>query len=470
MVGTMVEEEYLEWLETNERGHSSMADYIREPSEGYFTDFFTRGLFTHHHHDDVELPDEIDPAILLPWDYLRCYALIVWLKKAFLHHWDGSSGIIPGSISATSLAMMEYAKLSLFKGSFENEEREGIAMRETLPSIFGIPSITKSFDAFELARSYLGSQGSATHILDFEAPFKVEEKALCFRTLNYLYMKDAVAEAQMIHDLRAVSVSRSLELQPSLQHLEHQYLLLNVRREDALRDAFDQLWQRDRLELFRPLRVRLGQMDGFEIAHDLGGVQTEFFNLVCKQLFDGTLDMFTTNSTTGLSYFRPGCLQPLYMFELVGILFGLALYNGIPLPVSFPTAFYNNLLDRKDYELHQIRDGWPEYYRSLNAIKHGEVDDLDFVLPIEANGLRLSVVFDGERTNEERMLVVEVVEATRIEHHDRLSASTEASADIEQQASNLDLRLDFEALSTAWPGWRLRNAGTEPDEVTDNGW
>ena len=52
-----------------------------------------------------------------------------------------------------------------------------------------------------------------------------------------------------------------------------------------LKDAFDQLWQRRRGELFRPLRVRLGEMDTFEVGHDLGGVQIEFFNLLCKELF-----------------------------------------------------------------------------------------------------------------------------------------------------------------------------------------
>lgn len=61
--------------------------------------------------------------------------------------------------------------------------------------------------------------------------------------------------------------------------------MLTVRRDTLLQDTFDQLWQRRKCELLRPLRVRLGQVDGAEIGQDLGGVQIEFFNLVCKALF-----------------------------------------------------------------------------------------------------------------------------------------------------------------------------------------
>lgn len=68
-------------------------------------------------------------------------------------------------------------------------------------------------------------------------------------------------------------------------HLRDFYLLLTVRRDHILEDAFDQLWQRRKCELLRPLRVRLGEMEGTEVGQDLGGVQIEFFNLVCKTLF-----------------------------------------------------------------------------------------------------------------------------------------------------------------------------------------
>jgi hypothetical protein len=77
-------------------------------------------------------------------------------------------------------------------------------------------------------------------------------------------------------------------------HLRDFYLMLTVRRDSILQDTFDQLWQRRKCELLRPLRVRLGQMEGTEVGQDLGGVQIEFFNLVCKALFSEDAGMFSS--------------------------------------------------------------------------------------------------------------------------------------------------------------------------------
>lgn len=69
-----------------------------------------------------------------------------------------------------------------------------------------------------------------------------------------------------------------------LLHEEEHYLLLYVSRGNIVKDTFDQLWQRRKGELRRPLRVRMGA-DELDIGHDLGGVQVEFFNLICRHVF-----------------------------------------------------------------------------------------------------------------------------------------------------------------------------------------
>lgn len=70
-----------------------------------------------------------------------------------------------------------------------------------------------------------------------------------------------------------------------VQHLRDFYLLVTIRRGRIIQDAFDQLWQRRKCELVKPLRVRLGEMEGHEVGQDLGGVQIEFFNLICTAIF-----------------------------------------------------------------------------------------------------------------------------------------------------------------------------------------
>lgn len=147
-----------------------------------------------------------------------------------------------------------------------------------------------------------------------------------------------------------------------------------------VQDAFDQLWQRRKSELLRPLRVRLGEANEFEVGHDLGGVQIEFFNLLWKELLREATGMFTTDDATALSYFRPGSLQPLYTFELVGMLFGLAIYNGITLPVNFPLALYRELTSRDQSAEPDISDRWPDVARSLQSILDEDVPDLEAVV------------------------------------------------------------------------------------------
>jgi len=61
------------------------------------------------------------------------------------------------------------------------------------------------------------------------------------------------------------------QLPPQLQHQEEHYMLLYVSRSNLLKDTFDQLWQRRKSELRRPLRVRMGA-DELDIGHDLGYV------------------------------------------------------------------------------------------------------------------------------------------------------------------------------------------------------
>ena len=159
--------------------------------------------------------------------------------------------------------------------------------------------------------------------------------------------------------------------------------------------------------------------------------------------------MFTTDPITGLSYFRPGSLQPLYMFELFGLLVALAAYNGIAIPVSFPLALYKHLLDIPCTELRDIQDGWPDIARSLQSIKGGAYEGLDYVFPLEANGLRMSInrsaidrlreqsdeYTSGKRTT----LDLSVDEMSRIE-----SGPSAASTNPYQPSDH------------EWPGWTIR--------------
>lgn len=179
--------------------------------------------------------------------------------------------------------------------------------------------------------------------------------------------------------------------------------------------------------------------------------------------------MFTTDPSTGLSYFQPCSLQPLHMFEIFGVLLALAIYNGINLPIRLPWIFYRMLsnpdqplLNPNETTVEAIRDGWPIISNSLHAILlQCDVDYLDIVFPLEANGLRLVVLPISTRDswNEGMRAEMRVLSAATIQHQ---GAANSCSADSPADGSNVAP----DVVPNAWPGWSIVRAEGEAEPVT----
>ena len=98
-----------------------------------------------------------------------------------------------------------------------------------------------------------------------------------------------------------------------------------------------------------------------------------------------------------MSWFQPCSLEPLYKFELLGLLVSLAIYNGLTLPVTFPLALYRKLLDLPIDDLDHIRDGWPELSKGLRELLDWSGNDVEdvflrsYVFSVEGLGTTLSV-------------------------------------------------------------------------------
>ena len=57
--------------------------------------------------------------------------------------------------------------------------------------------------------------------------------------------------------------------------------------------------------------------------------------LIIRQIFDANYGMFTYNEKTKLFWFNLNSLESNIQFELIGIIIGLALFNGIILDIKF---------------------------------------------------------------------------------------------------------------------------------------
>lgn len=111
--------------------------------------------------------------------------------------------------------------------------------------------------------------------------------------------------------------------------------------------------------------------------------------------------MFTLDPQTRMIWFQPGTLEPDWKFEMIGMLFSLAVYNGVTLPVTFPLVLYHYLLApdapfveraSKDQLLSHISDGWPALAKSFETLltwDEGDVSDTflrDYDFSYEAFG------------------------------------------------------------------------------------
>lgn len=57
--------------------------------------------------------------------------------------------------------------------------------------------------------------------------------------------------------------------------------------------------------------------------------------------------MFTYNEAKRQYWFNPTSFENDAQFTLIGLVFGLAIYNGIILDVNFPLVLYRKLLGRR---------------------------------------------------------------------------------------------------------------------------
>ena len=130
---------------------------------------------------------------------------------------------------------------------------------------------------------------NSVHLLSYPFLFPPSVLVSYFRAINYATMYKAFetsAEAEhiagkMIFEQNPSAIG-GLRLQDRLEVAQRGFLTLEIRRGNVLLDAMNQIWRRQRRELMRPLKVRMG-MDEGEEGVDHGGVQQEFFRVAIAE-------------------------------------------------------------------------------------------------------------------------------------------------------------------------------------------
>lgn len=258
-------------------------------------------------------------------------------------------------------------------------------------SIFRAEYFGDHLDSIELPVTWLifDSTREKAHLLDYPFLFDPSSLVTYFRSANFSRMSRSFEESSSLQTrISAIIATDSLVtdqhqkgvLQDMLKIASAKFLVLDIGRKTVIHDTFDQLWRRQERELLRPLKVHLGEDSGEE-GFDSGGVQQEFFRLAIAEALNPDYGAFTVDERTRMTWFQPGSPEPVWKFELIGLLISLAVFNGLTLPVTFPKALYMKLLGEPVTELHHIADGWPDLAQGLTTLlewneSNGTVEDV----------------------------------------------------------------------------------------------
>ena len=195
----------------------------------------------------------------------------------------------------------------------------------------------------------------------------------------------------------------TIQFKTQLVHLESSLLKtnkefkINVRRDHIVEDSFKILISKSNIEYHKKLII---SFEG-EIAQDDGGVSKEFFYLLINQLFDQSFGIFNLLNNQ-YYWFNLKNIQKKQYYFFVGVLVGLALFNGFLLPIKFPNVLYKKIC-KKELILSDLEDIYPEIYNSLNKWKNDSIkgrnisEDMVYFNIIDENNNLIELIPNGSK-------------------------------------------------------------------------
>ncbi|XP_077351382.1 putative E3 ubiquitin-protein ligase HERC4 isoform X2 [Festucalex cinctus] len=215
-----------------------------------------------------------------------------------------------------------------------------------------------------------------------------------------LLQTDAVLQMQMAVDQAQMQNLSSMFL-PAVESV-NPCLILIVRRDNIVGDTMEVLRKSKNVDYKKPLKVIFVG----EEAVDAGGVRKEFFLMIMKELLDPKYGMFRYHEESRLLWFSSKTFEDLELYNLIGVICGLAIYNLTIVELNFPVALYKKLLKRNP-TLEDLKELKPDVGRSLQHLLDYTEDDLEetfclnFTITEENYGATevLELIPNGENVN-----------------------------------------------------------------------
>lgn len=239
-------------------------------------------------------------------------------------------------------------------------------------------------------------------LLSAAAKFKILEME-SHLTMNKESMRSVLSFGSLPMPIGPLGQMSTLRL-PAEQIAHLQFLVLNVRRENIVSDAFVQVaeYAQHPRELHKPLKVIFDGEEGV----DEGGVRKEFYQVLLEQILSPNYGMFEYDEESRFHWFRKDSLESEHSWTLIGIMFGLAAFNSILLDVQFPPVVYrklqialrNNLVVMRSEEGSHVEK---EVYRA-------DLDDVKETFPAIGNSLAHLLSYENDDVEDTFCLTFEI--------------------------------------------------------------
>merc|ERR1712137_310237 len=197
--------------------------------------------------------------------------------------------------------------------------------------------------------------------------------ARVFAFCHYPFVLDVAAKQRLL-DIEANILMQVMIVQ-ALRQMTEPLLVLTVHRNRVFEDTMNELVnyisglpEFPSNHLKKPLRVTFLGEEGV----DDGGLRRELFYLLMEYIFNPSHGLFVIDPDSFFSWFAPPSRvpgsNPAVQYKLVGILLGMAIYNGIILNIRFPRVVFRILLG-KEIRLNELQQFHPSVAESLVQLK-----------------------------------------------------------------------------------------------------
>ncbi|KAI7892651.1 uncharacterized protein EV154DRAFT_504399, partial [Mucor mucedo] len=245
----------------------------------------------------------------------------------------------------------------------------------------------------------------------FLLPPSIKRKVVLIDAMSQMsleYEDACVNHTLVVHAQKLLSEAPLMlkNLETNLRSATCPYLLLEIRREHFVTDTLKQL-SRKWSDLKKPLKVKF--IHGGEEGMDQGGVQKEFFGVLFEKLVSPEVGLFSQDDQTRLCWIRHVVEPDIRMYEMVGVMMGLSVYNGVIMNLQFPKVLWKVLVMPNEslieimaekqvlFTLDDLEEGWPGLGNGLRQLLnwHDQVEDVfcrDYEISMDIYGKGIETI------------------------------------------------------------------------------